>query len=326
MTNSSSLIPVPIPIVELKEDTNSSSSKKSLVYQFFTYKSSRYYCNYCPSKSFSDKLTSTLWHHVNNHHSKIVAETQKQEEKIGEMDKFVVINDQLFNVTENKEFQNMMTFIQPGMHIPFADTVRRDLDENFKTAKNEVSGHLSFTVDAWTSKNQIPFLKIRSYTGANLSQRFLEVLQEFGITTKYFKKSTNFSTGQQYPTLSYTVPIYNYLLDKLEDEYNKKESEKGEKNEVVVALNELIEKIKRYYTLTVNSADNEESHDDDDEIFGHIFKKRKLNHDELSIYLNEKTISGKTDILAWWKLLDRNITITKLESGLDDTLTSPSNN
>ncbi|PKK55500.1 hypothetical protein RhiirC2_802233 [Rhizophagus irregularis] len=52
----------------------------------------------------------------------------------------------------------------------------------------------------------------------------------------------------------------------------------------------------------VNSADDEESHDDDDEIFGHIFKKRKLNHDELSIYLNEKTISGKTDILAWWKI------------------------
>jgi hypothetical protein len=93
MTNSSSPIPVPTPIVELEEDTNSSSSsKRSLVYQFFTYKSSRYYCNYCPSKSFSDKSTSTLWRHVNNHHPKIVAETQKQEEKIGEMDKFVISN------------------------------------------------------------------------------------------------------------------------------------------------------------------------------------------------------------------------------------------
>jgi hypothetical protein len=40
------------------------------------------------------------------------------------------------------------------------------------------------------------------------------------------------------------------LLDKLEDEYDKKESEKGEENEVVVALHESIEKIKRYYTLT----------------------------------------------------------------------------
>jgi hypothetical protein len=55
-------------------------------------------------------------------------------------------------------------------------------------------------------------------------------------------------------------------------------------------------------TYKVNSANDEESHDDGDEIFGHIFKKRKLNHDELSIYLDEKTIPGKTDILAWWKV------------------------
>jgi hypothetical protein len=49
--------------------------------------------------------------------------------------RWVVNNDQPFNVTENREFQDMMTFIRPGMHIPSADTVRRDLDENFKTAK-----------------------------------------------------------------------------------------------------------------------------------------------------------------------------------------------
>ncbi|RGB22020.1 hypothetical protein C1646_776805 [Rhizophagus diaphanus] len=92
-------IPVPTSIVELEADTNSSSSsKRSLLYQFFTYKSPRYYCNYC-SKSFSDKLTSTLWHHVNKHHPKIVAETQKQEEKIGEIDKFV-ISDQKENPEE----------------------------------------------------------------------------------------------------------------------------------------------------------------------------------------------------------------------------------
>jgi hypothetical protein len=35
---------------------------------------------------------------VNKHHPKIVAETQKQEEKIGEMDKFV-ISDQKENVS-----------------------------------------------------------------------------------------------------------------------------------------------------------------------------------------------------------------------------------
>jgi len=69
-----------------------------------------------------------------------------------------------------------------------------------------VSGKLSLTVDAWTSKNQIPFLGISvhwisdtwelkcttldfcilsgPHTGVNLSERFLESLQEFGIMTK----------------------------------------------------------------------------------------------------------------------------------------------
>ncbi len=66
----------------------------------------------------------------------------------------------------------------------------------------------------------------------------------------YFKKGTNYSTGQLYPTLSYSVPVYNYLIDKLEDEYDKRESEKGNEEEVVVALNKSIEKIKHYYTFT----------------------------------------------------------------------------
>ncbi|PKC00147.1 hypothetical protein RhiirA5_428620 [Rhizophagus irregularis] len=194
MTNSSSSIPVPTPIVELEEDTNSSSSsKKSL--------SSRYYCTYCPSKSFSDKSTSTLWRHMNNHHPKIVAETQKQEEKIGEIDnqkeyrkrliRWVVNNNQPFNVTENREFQDMMTFIQLGMHIFSADTVRRDLDESFKTAKNvfrqqlqEAPSHLSFTVDKLKYTTLDFCILSGSHTGVNLLQRFLEVLQEFDITTK----------------------------------------------------------------------------------------------------------------------------------------------
>ena len=61
-------------------------------------------------------------------------------------------------------------------------------------------------MDAWTSKNQLPFLGISvhwinekwelkcttldfcilsgPHTGANLSQKFLEILQDFGIATK----------------------------------------------------------------------------------------------------------------------------------------------
>ena len=48
---------------------------------------------------------------------------------------WIVINDQPFNVTENKEFKNMMKFIRPGIQIPSADTVKRDLIKSFKNAK-----------------------------------------------------------------------------------------------------------------------------------------------------------------------------------------------
>lgn len=65
---------------------------------------------------------------------------------------------------------------------------------------------LSFTVDAWTSKNQLPFLGISvhwinkkwelqsltldfcllsgQHSGENLAQQFLKVLEDFNIETK----------------------------------------------------------------------------------------------------------------------------------------------
>lgn len=68
---------------------------------------------------------------------------------------------------------------------------------------------LSFTIDAWTSQNQLPFLGISvhwidkkwelkcttldfcvlsgPHTGENLSQKFSDVLDEFNITTKVKK-------------------------------------------------------------------------------------------------------------------------------------------
>ncbi|EXX56618.1 hypothetical protein RirG_214550 [Rhizophagus irregularis DAOM 197198w] len=156
--------------------------------------------------------------------------------------------------------------------------------------------------------------------------------------------------------------MYNFLLDKLEDEYDKrKESDKEEdeeeedddsdddneskNDEILCALKQSIEKIKKYYTFTSgliytaatildprikiqyykdnmweesfiqearkqvtnlwettykpNISENVEPSDDaDDELFGHNFKKRKIEEkDELSIYLNEGVAPGKTDIL-----------------------------
>ena len=55
-------------------------------------------------------------------------------------------------------------------------------------------------------------------------------------------------------------------------------------------------------TYKMNNTIEELSDKDDDELFGHIFKKRKIEKDELDMYLEEKVTSSKTDILAWWKV------------------------
>jgi hypothetical protein len=50
--------------------------------------------------------------------------------------RWVVVNDQPFNVVENNEFKEILTFLRPGINIPSADTVRRDLSENYKISKD----------------------------------------------------------------------------------------------------------------------------------------------------------------------------------------------
>ena len=53
-------------------------------------------------------------------------------------------------------------------------------------------------------------------------------------------------------------------------------------------------------TYKANTTEAEAEADDiDNDLFGHIFKKRKLDKDELNAYLNERVVPGKTDILAW---------------------------
>ena len=57
------------------------------------------------------------------------------------------------------------------------------------------------------------------------------------------------------------------------------------------------------FSYKVNTIEVEKSANDIDiDLFGHIFKKQKVEKDELSIYLDEKILPGKTDILAWWKV------------------------
>ncbi|GES92401.1 zinc finger BED domain-containing protein DAYSLEEPER-like [Rhizophagus clarus] len=283
-----------IPIIEHENNISLSSGKKtSEVYQYFKLKSSRWY-----------------------------SQREREQEKIGDMDKFVV--------SDGKK-------------------------------ESETSGQVSFTVDAWTSRNQIPFLGISIHwinnnwelkydfriankilvvvcdNASNMNVMLENVSQTLAIRNikfdpenqralhntvsadkelrkyllseeewicisdiheilQYYKKCTELSIGQQYPILSCSIPVYN-LLDKLKNEYDKRK----------------------------NSEENEKDDEDDDEENDKMVKRDKIaialnqsiekvkqyyastggkieETDELNVYLNEAIVSEKTDILAWWKV------------------------
>lgn len=62
---------------------------------------------------------------------------------------------------------------------------------------------------------------------------------------KHFAKATDFITGQTYPTLAFSVPVYNFLLNKIEDEIENSTS-----SEVKEAARAAEAKVKEYYPYT----------------------------------------------------------------------------
>lgn len=68
-----------------------------------------------------------------------------------------------------------------------------------------------------------------------------------------FKHSSDFISGQLYPTLAFSIPCYNLLLNKLEDSISEKGrhliSEK-ERPEIKLAAEAAAAKIKQYYQYT----------------------------------------------------------------------------
>ena len=50
--------------------------------------------------------------------------------------RWVTVHDQPFTAVEDDGFQDMIKFIRPGIQIPSADTLRRDLTNNFKSVRD----------------------------------------------------------------------------------------------------------------------------------------------------------------------------------------------
>ena len=66
---------------------------------------------------------------------------------------------------------------------------------------------------------------------------------------KYFKDATDLAARDKYLTIYTTVPIFNFLLDELEDYDQKIQDTTGEQsNTICLALTVAIDKLKKYYS------------------------------------------------------------------------------
>ncbi|CAH1766290.1 11659_t:CDS:2, partial [Entrophospora sp. SA101] len=128
-----------------------------------------------------------------------------------------------------------------------------------------------------------------------------------------FQKTTLEMSKSSYPTLGSSVPVYNYLIDNIEDFLD----EKQHLSDIVAAANRAKDKIQKYYPtldglvyvivtkkykaqeqIATNQPVNTSS-----PLANHMLKKRKFVHaDELDTYLNSSSANLDIDILLFWKL------------------------
>jgi hypothetical protein len=116
-------------------------------------------------------------------------------------------------VVEGNFFKNMIKRLNSEAKLPTGDTIRNSIFKSFeneqKKIKNELqktSGRISFTLDGWTSKNQISFLGISAHwiskdwelknvildfkkldgphSGENIANVFFNTIKEYNIAIK----------------------------------------------------------------------------------------------------------------------------------------------
>jgi hypothetical protein len=127
--------------------------------------------------------------------------------------KWIITDDQAFNIVENEFFQIMIKRLRPEVKFISADTVTNDLSKLFKHEQiliqrklQNTPSKISFTFDGWTSTNQMSFLGVTAHwisenwdlkqitldfhhlegphSGENLSKALINILKNYGILTK----------------------------------------------------------------------------------------------------------------------------------------------
>ncbi|CAB4437317.1 unnamed protein product [Rhizophagus irregularis] len=127
-------------------------------------------------------------------------------------------------------------------------------------------------------------------------------------------------SSSYFPTLGQTVPIYNYLIDKIEDFLDEETDTKLE--DVVNAANNAKNKLQQYYPssdglvyiiATIIDPRHKLQYYTDNEFeedyiiayknqIKELWKRKTSYSDELEAYLNEPPANFDMDILAFWKV------------------------
>lgn len=124
--------------------------------------------------------------------------------------KWIINSDQPFCECQQEDFVELLKSLNPEAKHFSAQTVKRDIMKKFeecvaetKIRLSKVSSKFAFTVDAWTSKNVLPFMDIRAHwinddwtyesvvvdfsfiegdhAGKNLCKIFVDCLKRFEI-------------------------------------------------------------------------------------------------------------------------------------------------
>ncbi|CAG8526270.1 27760_t:CDS:2, partial [Gigaspora margarita] len=211
-----------------------------------------------------------------------------------------------------------------------------ELIDDVKTRWNSTYDMIERALNLQQALNDL-VLTDKSLIKYSLTNNEWNKLEQIKKLLKCFKDATLEISASSYPTLSCTIPIYNYLLDLIEN-FLKEDSYS---NDIINAINKAKLKLQKYYPTTnglayiisikyfkdrdfddetieiyqqqiinlwktkympIQSQNNNQTTNKSSGLMAYIIKKRKHNElDELIKYLKEPPSNCDIDILTFWK-------------------------
>ncbi|RGB43201.1 hypothetical protein C1646_750105 [Rhizophagus diaphanus] len=282
----------------------SSSRTTSTVWSHFTLveESTKAQCNYCDAKykRASGNTTNLHKHLQKKHPSKV----EHEAESTGEMDKFVTkeipLHKLIIKICASSQKQEKLVRQCEPAHLP-----NKELISNVKTRWNSTYAMIERTLNNTVTADR----DLRKWELVDSEWKLLEKINLLHI----FSHTTNHISHSQFPIISNSVPVYNWLMDEIEDLQTNKNT-----NEVIkIAAKNAMKKIQKYYhytsALVYNiSTDNDWEEEYITKIRTSIFNiyntqyaplpSITIESDQNKLFLGYPILSAEINILEWWKV------------------------